>query len=236
VGTHEGFIGGRVFVPGTDTPMTRMFICRECKKLHVVRRGAEPPTKCSKCGCAHLDEAGSATAKKPRAVESDAKPEMTIQQVLDAKRTYDAFTLSAKELASTPEKGQTQKDIDAKRLEMADEMLSTVPASQLYEFARNWIVTAAQHATNEEYWQMRAKSAEEKLVAVGLGETDSAKQVQADDYRREWIVDRVVAWADVQGGVCAFLDSGGDEPPVAEQVWTLVAELYDSGRKLGYLP
>ncbi len=61
VGPQKGMVGGRVFVPGTQTPMTRIFYCDSCNRMVVTRRGAPPPQQCSQCGATqeHLREAAA---------------------------------------------------------------------------------------------------------------------------------------------------------------------------------
>jgi hypothetical protein len=38
-----------MFVPGTDKPMTRIFLCNACTKMHTTRQGADPPSECPHC-------------------------------------------------------------------------------------------------------------------------------------------------------------------------------------------
>ena len=56
-----------------------------------------------------------------------------------------------------------QKQIDESRAQMADEIVSGQNIQTVEEgrrFARAWIITAAQLASNEEYWRQRAMAAE----------------------------------------------------------------------------
>jgi hypothetical protein len=49
VDRQPGVVGGRAFVPGTQTPMTRIFYCQACGAMQVTRDGSLPG-KCLKCG------------------------------------------------------------------------------------------------------------------------------------------------------------------------------------------
>lgn len=64
VGDQPGMVGGRVFIQGTDKPMTRVFVCSACNKTTVVRGSAQDPTACA-CGAAALAQA--MTGKLPAA-------------------------------------------------------------------------------------------------------------------------------------------------------------------------
>jgi hypothetical protein len=58
---------------------------------------------------------------------------------------------------------EEQRQIDQKRRETARETVAAQPLANIEEarrFAENWIVTAMQHAANEEYWRGRALAAE----------------------------------------------------------------------------
>lgn len=65
-----------------------------------------------------------------------------------------------------------QKETDRKRREMAMEIVSNQKLTTLEEakqFAQNWIETAAQHSSNEDYWRTRARAAE-KLLGISTSE------------------------------------------------------------------
>jgi hypothetical protein len=48
VGSRPGVVGATEFVPGTETPMTRVFYCKVCRGLNVTRDGSIP-VACSTC-------------------------------------------------------------------------------------------------------------------------------------------------------------------------------------------
>src|SRR5271157_6074390 len=159
VRNHTGMVGGRVFVPGTDTPMTRMFICSACKKLHVVRRGDEPPPSCRTCGST-LHEAGAVVPPK----------------------------LSAQ----------------------LDEPVVTGKARRLQE-------KAARVAPSPRPQPIP--------MDVSLPFSPTAPNVPPEEYRAEWIAERVARWSER----CDLRQPDGD-------VWQYFTHLYDAGRELGFLP
>jgi hypothetical protein len=66
-----------------------------------------------------------------------------------------------------------QRQIDAQRARMADEIVAGQQLDSLEEakrFARGWIITAAQHSTNEEYYRKQrdwAVAALKQVAAMG---------------------------------------------------------------------
>jgi len=79
-----------------------------------------------------------------------------------------------------------QQEIDAERRKTAAEIVCATKRSvvgfadaekriaELEQFAINWIETAAQHASNEEYWRGRAREAEAALADAGRAPTSPA--------------------------------------------------------------
>ncbi len=84
VGPQKGMVGGRVFVPGTQTPMTRIFYCDSCNRMAVTRRGAPPPQQCSQCGATqeHLREAAAAPTPEPLQTVSVHPPAVLPSRVM----------------------------------------------------------------------------------------------------------------------------------------------------------
>jgi hypothetical protein len=75
VGDMPGHVGGRIFVPGTDRPMTRAFLCQGCGKLNVARGSAPDPTQCAQCGRADaLVEALNGNNPPPAPPPQPAQP------------------------------------------------------------------------------------------------------------------------------------------------------------------
>ena len=155
VGDQPGMVGGRLFKPGTNVPLTRVFLCRSCSGMTVVRHGGAVPATCPKCGAdgAQLTEAMT-EKKKP------APPNATVGGY-------------------------------------AVEHAVPVPPPR---------------------------------VEVRQPVMEPPRGITADDYRLEWVAERVAAWS----------DHGGLERAVAHdlssQIWASTAALYDAGREAGFLP
>lgn len=95
VGKQAGMVGGRVFVPGTNTPMTRVFLCEACGKMTVVRRGAPAPEACAKCGVAgRFVEATGAALKDP--------PKETVPAPPDEEKPDPRLFLDAEDVRNHP--------------------------------------------------------------------------------------------------------------------------------------
>ncbi len=77
-------------------------------------------------------------------------------------------------LAARTQPETDQRTIDANRWAMAQEIVDAQPLETIDDarrFAKAWIETAAQHAANEEYWEKRAREAENRLVSAGINAT-----------------------------------------------------------------
>jgi hypothetical protein len=176
VGNQPGMVGGRVFLPGTNTPMTRIFICQACKKMVVVRRGGPQPSECPQCKAAGGQLLEAAAPNK-----DEKKPTPTARTLADVAK---------------------------------DEYERQARAQPGYEPPRT----------------------ERETLAVG-------RTITAEDYRKEWIAERVAEWANVNLLGCAKLtkplvDLSLSTPPIdpAALVWDGATNLYDEGKKRGMLP
>jgi hypothetical protein len=165
VGRQEGFVGGRVFVPGTDKPMTRIFLCNACSKMTTTRKGADAPDACPKCG-----------AKASDLAEGQSLFQESVPQPIRKRPEPPA--------PEPRKKPEPQSEVD---LTSDGEAAEWSPA------------------------HLRGA-------------------ITADEYRREWIADRVAA----------LIDSGEYDLEktdyVAALVWGFAERLYDTGKRLGYLP
>jgi hypothetical protein len=74
VAKQKGVVGGRTFVAGTETPMTRIFFCEGCAKMVVSRRGEPPPEVCPNEACEDREK-GFREAQPTGKMEIEPPPE-----------------------------------------------------------------------------------------------------------------------------------------------------------------
>jgi hypothetical protein len=244
VGTHPGMVGGRVFVPGTDTPMTRMLLCKACRKLHVVRRGGAVPTTCEKCGCAEFLESGnpaaapSALGARPAPTEGPTGNKLRRLQERQATRGGAPYVPPASTLfsegAASASLPTVSNDYWSDRARKAEARVAELEA-ECKSLGDGLL------AANEaiEQWGVEEAAYERQIKTLGqecalLG-TQGAPQVSPEDYRKVWVAERVAAWLDREGGdLCNAPEDG--RALVIAQLWKTAAECYDAGREQGYLP
>lgn len=170
IGPQPGMVGGRVFVAGTQTPMTRLFVCNRCAKTNVVRNGGAPPEACAKCGASGEGTFVEAMTSAPR-VPAEMQP--TVQAPQQA--------------------GQlTQQQVG----QLDPPPVPDDPPRALQEHPQG--------------------------------------QMTADEYRREWIADRVATWT--EGSGLSLLVESASEPTAMTVIWDRTEALYDAGRQRGFLP
>jgi predicted nucleic acid-binding Zn-ribbon protein len=172
VDKQPGVVGGRAFVPGTQTPMTRVFYCAACSKMVVTRDGSVPK-KCAKCAWEAFNEASPNARILPETPAVQKSPaDALMEQALAAKK--------------------------AEQEELAAEEYATLNA------ILKW---------------MNPKMPEGEYVAK------QAPEVTAEEYRREWIVERAIE-------LWVAPDAGLD----AEASWLSAEKFYDVGKAKGFLP
>lgn len=175
VGSQHGMVGGRVFVPGTDTPMTRIFFCKGCKGMTVVRRGGPKPEVCPKC-------------QAPGEVLEEAA-------------------------------------IDKPKEVLKPAFVGGEEAARVKQHA----ALAALQKANDEVQRARDLEVSAQLREVNL--TKKPAILLAEDYRKEWIAERVTEWF-AKGA----LTVPGTPEPAARAIWDEATAMYDEGKKRGMLP
>jgi hypothetical protein len=59
-----------------------------------------------------------------------------------------------------------QAEIDERRRRMADEIINGTNPEYIYQVAKNWVITAAQHAANEAYYRNERDSCEQRVAGL----------------------------------------------------------------------
>jgi hypothetical protein len=175
VGSRPGQVGATEFVPGTETPMTRVFYCKVCRAMNVTRDGSVPAT-CSKCQ--HVAKEG--------------------YELFDESTPGSKIAVDDTPIAQPPAQQPTPRDLPPAQSGRPE---PSIPPHGVYR---------------TQFADMIPEEVVEK----------TAKGVDAEEYRSEWVVERVAA----------MLEGGMTGSSLPADVFAFVESFYDEARKRGHLP
>lgn len=188
VGGRPGVVGATEFVPGTETPMTRVFYCKVCRTMNVTRDGSIPVTCTS---CRH---------------EAKADHELFDESTPGKKIAVDDTPISQPAQAPTPR--------DLPPAQAGQPGVHDLPLPQRIQ--RTQFADMLPEETG----------ISGRMIVPGGGHGGGAPVQPPDEYRSEWVAERVVA----------MLDSASLGTTLPDDAWAYVESFYDAGRARGHLP